>query len=68
MSKAKQAAKAVDKRIERAFYASCNGIQIPVLKMGAVFAHGRTVIAQGADDETLAREVRAFVETIRVPS
>jgi len=53
------------KRIEAAYYASCRGIAISVLRLEEVFAEGHRVIAEGADDATLQSRLRAFAETIR---
>ena len=56
---------AADALIERAYYSTCAGIQINVLDIGRVFAHGRQAIAQGADFSSLQSSIRSFVETIR---
>lgn len=58
--------KALDRRVELAYYASCNGIQIDIMKIGSVFAAGRRAIAEGADDEQLKLAIRSFVDQIRV--
>lgn len=57
--------KQVDKRIEKAYGQSCNGIQIPVLDIQKVFNVGRQAVAEGVDDEKLRQVIRTFVETIR---
>ncbi len=62
-SKAEQ--KRIDKRVELAYYASCQNIQINVLDISKVFAVGRTAIAEDADEDTLKAKIREFVETIR---
>ena len=61
----KRAAKIADKRIERAYYATCSGIQIDIMNIGKVFDYGRTLIAEGINDGELKARIRCFVETIR---
>jgi hypothetical protein len=56
----------VEELIERAYYASCSGIQINVMDIGKVFAFGREILAESTDYESLKSRLRAFVETIRV--
>lgn len=54
-----------DKRINAAYISTCSGIQVNIMDISKVFAHGNKLIAEGADDAALAKGVRAFVETIR---
>jgi len=67
---AKQQAKADDKRIESLFYKRCSGIQIPVLKIPAIFAESQKVIAahraNGAEasDEVLGDAIAEFVAQV----
>jgi len=61
----KRAAKIADERINRAYMATCAGIQINIMEIGNVFKYGRLIIAEGADDESLRRRIRSYVETIR---
>lgn len=57
--------KANDKRIEQAYYKSCQDVQISVMDIGKVFAYGQKLIAGGPiSDETLQVEIRAYVDTI----
>ena len=65
MKQTKASKKNDEKRIERAYRATCANIAINVMDIGKVFARGHELIASGADDATLAVEIRAFVETIR---
>ncbi len=58
----KLSAKQIDKLVERAYYATCSGIQIDILNIGKVFEAGRKAYAEGRD---LNVAVREFVETIK---
>ena len=46
---AARAAKALDTRIETAFYAHCSGVQLNILDIPKVFAAGRAADAAGLD-------------------
>lgn len=61
----KKAAKAADKRVEAAYYATCNGVQINMMDIPKVFKIGRQAVAAGCDDESLKLTIIAYVETIR---
>jgi hypothetical protein len=63
---AKRGQKKIDDRIERAFNASCKGVQINIMDIGKVFEVGRLAVAEGADDAMLAAKIRGFVDTIKV--
>ncbi len=61
----KAEAKARDKRIEAAYYRTCDRIPIRILDISKVFKVGEAAVAEGVDDEVLGQRIRAFVETIR---
>lgn len=65
MPKQTKAEKLIDQRIERAYYATCSGIQIDIMDIGKVFEAGRSAIKQGANDDDLRVTIRYFVEAIR---
>jgi len=56
--------KARDKQIDRAFNATCSGIQINVMDIGKVFKEGHRLLDAGADDAALNAGILAFVQTI----
>jgi hypothetical protein len=57
--------KQIEKRIERAYYERCSGVQISIMDIGRVFKAGHDAVAAGADDQALGDAIAAFVETIR---
>lgn len=57
--------KAIDKRVEAAYYATCSGIQVNIMDIPKVFAEGRKAVAEGLDQDALAARILAFVQTIR---
>jgi hypothetical protein len=61
-----KADKLADKRIDAACKATCSGITIPIMEIMKVFKVGRAAVAKGVDDATLAQQIRAYVETIKV--
>lgn len=65
MVRQSKADKAIDRRVEQAYYRTCSGVQIPVMKMGEVFTVGRKALASGADESALEKAIVAFVATIR---
>jgi hypothetical protein len=59
-----KAQKAADTRIDRAYNATCKGMQISVLDIPKVFTFGHQRIAAGDNDEQLGTAIRAYVEQI----
>lgn len=59
----KSAIRALDKRIERIYYANCSGVQIDIMDIGKVFAAGRLVAHDG--DEAITKAVLAKVAELR---
>lgn len=59
----KAAAKALDKEIERIYYATCSGITIPLMDIPKIFAAGRAAAAAGT---SLEAAVVATVDVLRV--
>jgi hypothetical protein len=62
---AKRALKQIDSRVEQAYYASCEGIQINIMDIGKVFKVGREAIRDGVDDALLQSTIRKFVDQIK---
>ena len=62
---AKQLEKQTDKRIEAAYYAVAQGVQINIFDISKVFAVGKNAIEHGADDAALKTTIFEFVQTIR---
>lgn len=55
----------IDKRIEAAYYRTCNGIQINIMDIGKVFAEGKRLIESGiTNDMVLGEELKKFVLSI----
>ncbi len=61
----KRQMKAMEEKVEQAYYANCSGIQINIMDIGKVFAAGTKALQEGATDEGMAKAVVDFVETIR---
>lgn len=66
MKKQTKIEKAIDKRIERAYYATCSGIPINVMDISKVFKHGAAQVAAGATDLELQISLLDFVRGIAV--
>jgi hypothetical protein len=54
-----------ERRIERAFYKTCSGIQVGIFDLSKIMKRGHELLASGVDEEGLEAGIRAFVETIR---
>lgn len=67
MKKQSRADKAADKRVEKAYYATCCGCVINMMDIPKVFAAGRKALADNPaiTDAELGVAVRAYVDTIR---
>lgn len=61
MSRAKRLA---EKRIEKAYYRSCAGVQIDILDIPKVFKAGHALIAKGVTEPELETGIRAAVEEL----
>lgn len=59
---------AIDKRIERLYYARCSGIQIPLMQITSVFSTARVAVMNdpGISDEALGDRIFEFVSLIAV--
>ena len=64
MKSPKRARQQAYARIERAFYAMCSDIPVPVMKIQNVFVEGRRLVDAGADDTQLRAGVLAFVQNL----
>jgi hypothetical protein len=58
---AKQAEKAQDARITKAYGQACHGVQVPIMELPRIFKHAKEADARGED---LVQAIRAFVRTI----
>jgi hypothetical protein len=65
MSKSRTKKDPIDARVERAYYATCSGIQVSIMDLGSIFRVGRALALTEADDGALGAGIRDFVETIR---
>jgi hypothetical protein len=63
----KQSKKQIEARIKKAYYASCNRIQIPMMMVPKVWRVGEELVAAGADDAALEAGLRKFVDQIAIP-
>lgn len=60
----KQLEKLTDKRIEKLYYAACNGVTIPMMSIPAIFAAGRVAVAAGLDDAGVTAAIVAKVKEV----
>lgn len=56
----------IDDRISHAFSKACSGIQIPMLKIPAIWKIGRALIDAGVDDATLQQGLFKACQAVRV--
>lgn len=62
---ARKSRKAIDRRVEQAYYRTCEGVQIDIMDIGKVFDVGREAVHSGADEPELEEAIVQFVATIR---
>lgn len=65
-AKPTKAEKLADKRIEEAYYRTCSGVQIPIMKIPAIFRSVRAAMKPDTTDEQLDVLVKVTVDMIRV--
>lgn len=58
--------KKTDDRIQRLYSASCNGVQIPIMSIGAIHEAARVVCVAGGDDAAVTAAIVAAVAKVRV--
>ncbi len=58
---AKQAEKALDARVTRAYGLACFGVQVPIMELSRINRHAREADARGED---MIQAIRALVRTI----
>lgn len=54
-----------EKRIEAAYSARCQRVQISIMDIPKVFQYGHQAVKDGLTDAELADAIAAYVETIR---
>lgn len=54
-----------EKRIEKAYYRRCSGVQIDIMDISKVFRAGLAALERGADELELEQAIVDFVQTIR---
>jgi hypothetical protein len=62
----KQTKKQIGIRIEKAYYASCKGVQIKIMDIPKVWKIGEQIVLTGGDDLMLQAGLRKFVDQIAV--
>jgi len=60
-----KAEKIADRRISDAYRRSCSGIEIDMLDIPVIFAHGQKLVEANGDDFALEIGIRAFVDKLR---
>lgn len=61
----KLSSKAIDRRINAAYTATCSGIQVNIMDLQKIFDVGKASILNGDNDDQLCIKIRALVERIR---
>lgn len=65
MARATKTEKQIHGRIEKAYRARCQNIQVPIMEIPKIFEVGRKAVAEGADDQVLGDKIAEFVDTIK---
>lgn len=55
--------KQLDKQIERIYYETCSGVQIPIMAISKIFEAGRKAASEGLD---IKQAILDAVEKVRV--
>lgn len=57
--------KAMEKRVDAAYYATCNGIQVNMMDLPKIKKVGMDAVAAGVTEDELRAKIWSFVESIR---
>lgn len=58
--------KANERRVEAAFYKTCNRVQFNIMDLSKIHAVGMEAVAAGASEEQLEEKLRAVAAVLRV--
>ena len=64
MVKKSAAERKLDKQIEAAYYRNCEGMSIPIMRIGEVFKTFKTSLAKGNTFEQSTEDMVSFVKSI----